>query len=228
MSLFPGGFEVGKLPRETRLFINNEWVEGHGTKFNTVNPKDETVIASMDSANAADVDAAVDAATKAFKTFGKSNGCDRRDMLLRLASLVEKHRAQLAELESLDNGKPVHVADGVDIGCAPPSPSPPPPPPLAVFLAIKRTHPNGRKRIPPSGGPSKLARTASRTDGARAIFGSYGALRPLAVCIECYRYYAGWADKIHGSVVHPSGPVAHGKFGYVEKEPVGVVAQIIP
>ena len=128
MSLFAGGFEVGKLPRETRLFINNEWVEGHGAKFNTVNPKDETVIASMDSANAVDVDAAVDAATKAFKTFGKSNGCDRRDMLLRLASLVEKHRAQLAELESLDNGKPVHVADGVDIGCAPHSPSPPPPP----------------------------------------------------------------------------------------------------
>ena len=118
MSLFEGGFEVGKLPRETRLFINNEWVEGHGTKFNTVNPKDETVIASMDSANAADVDKAVDAATAAFKKFSKSNGCDRRDMLLRLASLVEKHRAQLAELESLDNGKPVHVADGVDIGCA--------------------------------------------------------------------------------------------------------------
>jgi len=37
-------------------------------------------------------------------------------MLLKLADLVDKNRKQLAELESLDNGKPVHVADGVDIG----------------------------------------------------------------------------------------------------------------
>ena len=41
--------------------------------------------------------------------------------MLRLASLVEKHREQLAELESRDNGKPQHVANAVDIGCASPT-----------------------------------------------------------------------------------------------------------
>jgi aldehyde dehydrogenase (NAD+) len=50
----------------------------------------------------------------------------------------------------------------------------------------------------------------------------------LPLAIQCYRYYAGWADKIHGSVVTPSGPIAKGNFGYIEKEPVGVVGQIIP
>lgn len=116
MSLTKGGFAVGELPVETRLFINNEFVSGNGAQFNTVNPVNEEVIKSVDSANKADIDRAVAAATEAFRSWGKGNGCDRRDCLLRLASLVEKHRDQLAEIESLDNGKPKHVADSVDIG----------------------------------------------------------------------------------------------------------------
>lgn len=32
----------------------------------------------------------------------------------------------------------------------------------------------------------------------------------LPLSIQCYRYYAGWADKIHGSVINPSGPVGKG------------------
>ena len=109
---------MGELPVETRLFINNEFVSGNGTQFNTVNPVNEEVIKSVDSANKADIDRAVAAATEAFRSWGKGNGCDRRDCLLRLASLVEKHRDQLAEIESLDNGKPKHVADSVDIKSA--------------------------------------------------------------------------------------------------------------
>jgi aldehyde dehydrogenase (NAD+) len=50
----------------------------------------------------------------------------------------------------------------------------------------------------------------------------------LNLVIQCYRYYAGWADKIHGQVVNPGGPFGKGTFGYIEKEPVGVVGQIIP
>ena len=89
---------------------------------------------------AAQINDAVAAATEAFKTWKKSNGCDRRDLLLKLADLVEKHRDQLAALESLDNGKPEHVANAVDVG----------------FV------------------------------------------------IECYRYYAGWADKGGGKVITPT------------------------
>jgi len=106
-----------RLTQETRLFINNEFVDAKsGKKFKTVNPATEEVICEVHEAGKDDVDAAVAAAKTAFKTFKKSNACDRRDMLLKLADLVDKHRKQLAELESLDNGKPVHVADGVDIG----------------------------------------------------------------------------------------------------------------
>jgi len=50
----------------------------------------------------------------------------------------------------------------------------------------------------------------------------------LSLTIQCYRYYAGWADKIHGKVINPSGPMAKGLYGTLEYEPVGVVGQIIP
>ena len=48
---------------------------------------------------------------------------------------------------------------------------------------------------------------------------------PLSV--EHIRYYAGWADKIHGSIV-PVGPASGPMMATVYKEPLGVVGQIIP
>ena len=46
----------------------------------------------------------------------------------------------------------------------------------------------------------------------------------ISAIIECLRYYAGWADKVHGKVVDTSV----GRFNYVKYEPIGVCAQIIP
>jgi len=65
-------------------------------------------------------------------------------------------------------------------------------------------------------------------DNGKSYFEAYNVDLPLV--IQCYRYYAGWADKIHGKVIPTSGPVAaHGQyFSYTQYEPVGVVGQIIP
>ena len=46
----------------------------------------------------------------------------------------------------------------------------------------------------------------------------------LKLVIACYRYYAGWADKIQGKTIPINGPY----FCYTRHEPVGVVGQIIP
>jgi aldehyde dehydrogenase (NAD+) len=46
----------------------------------------------------------------------------------------------------------------------------------------------------------------------------------LPLVIKCYRYYAGWADKIHGKTI----PIEGDYFCYTRHEPVGVVGQIIP
>ncbi len=59
-------------------------------------------------------------------------------------------------------------------------------------------------------------------DNGKPISDSRAADLPLVV--DCLRYYAGFADKIHGSTI----PVRGNYFTYTRKEPVGVVGQIIP
>ena len=59
-------------------------------------------------------------------------------------------------------------------------------------------------------------------DNGKPYAMSYAA--DLALSIKCYRYYAGWADKIHGKTI----PVAGNFFTYTRHEPVGVCGQIIP
>ena len=59
-------------------------------------------------------------------------------------------------------------------------------------------------------------------DNGKPIRESRSGDLPLA--IDCLRYYAGWADKIHGQTI----PVRGNYFCYTRREPVGVVGQIIP
>src|SRR5437763_1034312 len=59
-------------------------------------------------------------------------------------------------------------------------------------------------------------------DNGKPVQDSLNADLPLT--IKCYRYYAGWADKIHGKTIPVEGPY----FCYTRHEPVGVVGQIIP
>lgn len=59
-------------------------------------------------------------------------------------------------------------------------------------------------------------------DNGKPYRDAYNADLPLT--IKCYRYYAGWADKVHGKTIPIEGPY----FCYTRHEPVGVVGQIIP
>jgi len=94
----------------TGIFINNEWRKSaSGKTFTTVNPATGEVIAEVQEGDKADVDAAVKAAQSAFK-FGsewRTMDASNRGLLLnRLADLMERDKAYLASLETLDNGKP--------------------------------------------------------------------------------------------------------------------------
>ncbi len=150
--------------RQTKLLINNKWVDSvSGKTFETINPATGEVLSKVAEADAADVDLAVKAARKAFHMkshWRRMSAAERGKLLNRLADLIEKHQDELATLESLDNGKPRHIALAAD----------------------------------------------------------------LPLTIACYRYYAGWADKIQGKTI----PIAGDYFCYTRHEPVGVVGQIIP
>lgn len=98
------------------LFINGEFVDGHGTSFKTISPATEEVLAEVSEANDADVDAAVKAARKAYdKVWSKMSGRERAKYLYRIARIIQERSRELAVLESLDNGKPIKESRDVDV-----------------------------------------------------------------------------------------------------------------
>lgn len=103
----------------TKLFIKNEFVDSDsGQTFDVINPATEEVIAQVQRGDKADVDKAVKCAKAAFAEWRDVSGPDRRDLLLKFASLIEENQQFIAEVECKDNGKPVSVARDVDIAMA--------------------------------------------------------------------------------------------------------------
>src|SRR3984893_9044009 len=157
------------LKRAPRLFIGGEWVEAKSKeRISVVDPATGREIASVVDASAADVDRAVAAARAAFDKgpWRDMLPGDRQALLWKLSDLIEKHMDELAELESINNGKTKFMATVVDVA------------------------------------------------GTRDYF----------------RYMAGWATKIEGSTFETSihGPPGMKFQTYTTREPVGVVAQIVP
>lgn len=99
------------------LFINNEWVAPHsGKTFETLNPATGQPLAEIALADEHDVDAAVQAAAAAFRgPWSQLVAADRAALLFKLADLIDAHADALAELETLDNGKPIRVARKGDL-----------------------------------------------------------------------------------------------------------------
>ena len=146
-----------------KMLINGEFVASKsGKTFDTINPATGEVITKVYEADKADIDLAVKAARAAFEgSWKRVTHYQRQQLLLKLADLIERNQEEFAQLETLDNGKPIKESRAVDIPAT----------------------------------------------------------------IEHFRYYAGWATKIHGETL----PVSCGNFfTYTLREPVGVVGQIIP
>ncbi|KAF6128663.1 aldehyde dehydrogenase 1 family member A2 [Phyllostomus discolor] len=148
----------------TKIFINNEWQNSEsGRVFPVCNPATGEQVCEVQEADKADIDKAVQAARLAFSlgsVWRRMDASERGRLLDKLADLVERDRAVLATMESLNGGKPFLQAFYVDL---------------------------------------------------------QGVIKTL-------RYYAGWADKIHGMTI----PVDGDYFTFTRHEPIGVCGQIIP
>ncbi len=147
-----------------RLLIGNQWVEPQsGKTFCTFNPATGQPLAEVAEAGPQDVEAAVAAAREAFDQgpWRSMPASDRGRLMWKLADLIEANTQQLAELETLDNGKPLRVSTNGD----------------------------------------------------------------LSTVVKHFRYYAGWAGKIHGKTIPVSYPDHH---VYTLREPMGVVGLIVP
>src|SRR4029077_13311730 len=152
-----------------KLMIDGQWVDAaSGKTFPVENPATGEVVAQAAEGDQQDIERAVKAARRAFESgaWPRLTPSQRGRLVWKLRDLILEHLEELAELESLDNGKPVTVARAADV-------------PLAADL---------------------------------------------------FHYMAGWATKLEGNTIGLSVPYTPGAeyHAYTRREPIGVVAQIIP
>ena len=155
--------DIASTALRTRLWIDGAWTDpAENATLRVMNPAKDELLAEVAEARAADVDRAVEAARAAFDTgkWPRLAAADRARMLWKIADLMEAHLAELAELETLNTGKPIGETTRIDVPTA----------------------------------------------------------------IECFRYYAGWATKLHGETIPVRGPF----LNYTLRGPVGVIGQIVP
>ncbi|HUJ82849.1 MAG TPA: aldehyde dehydrogenase family protein [Candidatus Acidoferrales bacterium] len=101
-----------------KLFINGKWVEAaSGKTFPSYNPATGEVLANVAEGDREDIDRAVRAARAAFETgpWSKMPPAGRGKLIWKLADLIEKHQEEFAQLESLDNGKPLKISRIADL-----------------------------------------------------------------------------------------------------------------
>lgn len=146
-----------------KLFIEGQWLESRsGKTFPTINPATGEAITTIQECTQEEVDQAATSARKALEEgpWGRMSASDRGKILWKIGELIRKHTEELAELETLDTGKPISESVYVDIPAS----------------------------------------------------------------AEVFYYYSGWATKIHGETI----PVRGSFLNYTLREPVGVVAAIVP
>ncbi len=92
-------------------YINGKWIKGRST-FQTINPANEELVADIAQADIADVDAAVQAASDAFKAWRLTPAPLRGEMLFKVGDILKHKKEELAQLLTRDMGKVIAEARG--------------------------------------------------------------------------------------------------------------------
>src|SRR5260221_1817523 len=101
-----------------KMLIGGRWVESaSGKTFDSINPSSGEVLAKVAEGDAEDINRAVAAARKAFESgpWPKLTPSQRGQLLWKVAELIEQHAEELAQLETLDNGKPIKYSRAADV-----------------------------------------------------------------------------------------------------------------
>jgi len=112
---------MGIQVKPGKILINNEWTESaSGKRFDVINPATEQKLTDCAEGDQEDINRAVVAARRAFDNgpWKKISARERGRILSRTAQLLEKNRHEIAELETLNNGKPIHETLHADLTLA--------------------------------------------------------------------------------------------------------------
>src|SRR6476620_10230086 len=91
---------------DTEMLIGAKFVAGTEAADTVINPKTEETIVALPDASAAQVDAAVNAAAKAFETWSRTTPAERSTLLSKLADAIDRDAEAFSTLEALNCGKP--------------------------------------------------------------------------------------------------------------------------
>ncbi|RIY31180.1 aldehyde dehydrogenase [Psittacicella hinzii] len=101
------------------LYINGQWTQGtEGKLLTSYNPANNQPLATFVDASKEDVDAAVQAATEALKTWRLTSPIERATILNKIADVIDENLELFAMQETLDNGKPIRETLNADIPLA--------------------------------------------------------------------------------------------------------------
>lgn len=109
------------LKKDRQMLINGKWVNSlSGKTFPSYNPATGDVLARVAEGDKEDIDLAVKAARAAFENgpWRKMSASQRGRLIWKIADLIDANKEELAELEMLDNGKPLKVARAADVPLA--------------------------------------------------------------------------------------------------------------
>ncbi len=110
---------IAKRPRfkdQYDHFINGEWVApSSGEYFENISPIDGKPFTKAARGNAQDIEKAIEAAHRAFATWGKSSAAYRSNLILKIAQVIEDNLDYLATVECIDNGKAIRETRAADL-----------------------------------------------------------------------------------------------------------------
>ncbi|WP_415713175.1 aldehyde dehydrogenase family protein [Maridesulfovibrio sp.] len=107
------------IDKNYKLYVDGKWVDSKdGKTFKAYCPANGEELATCANASKEDVDMAVAAAQKAFKTWKDVSPQDRAAVLLKIADLIDEETEKLAMVETLDNGKPIRETRNIDVPLA--------------------------------------------------------------------------------------------------------------
>lgn len=104
------------LARHHALFIDGRYVQSQSAQtLDVVNPATGQVIAQVSEASPGDIDAAVESARRGFKQWSAVAPAVRGHVLLKLADLLERHREELAQIETCQSGKIIQISRAFEV-----------------------------------------------------------------------------------------------------------------
>lgn len=105
-----------KLDKKYQLYIGGQWRDASDNAvIKTYNPATGELLSEIADASNQDIDDAIEAATEAFETWGKTTVTERAAILNKIADIIDENAQYLAAVETMDNGKPIRETTAADV-----------------------------------------------------------------------------------------------------------------